>query len=163
MFHKLYKADEQALYKIIDKHVFQINIKIKLCIYYKNKKIKNSVMKNNSTNVSVTRADKSHLIYKFTCPERECQSLNQTYIGLTSCTLRERIINHRYKGSIFAHYFQKHGKKLEINQTIEATEILYHCDRKSDLHIFEALFIRKMKPTLNENISDFTCLKLKIY
>ena len=114
-------------------------------------------MKNNLTNNNVNHAEKSHLIYKFDCPERNKR------IQLTSCTLRERFVGHRNKGSIFAHYFQKHGKKPEVNQLVDATKILYHCDKPSDLHIFEALFIRKMKPNLNENISDFTCLKLKIY
>ena len=73
-------------------------------------------------------------------------------------------INHRNKGSIFAHYFQKHGgQKPEDDKIVKATNILYHCDKKIDLHIFEALFIRKFKPSLNENTSDFTCLSLNIF
>ena len=163
-YHKLYQADEDALRKIIRDKVLQVNVKIKLCIYYKNKKIKDCIMKNNMTNSTVVHADKSHLIYEFICPERECQSLKESYIGLTSCTLRERFINHRNKGSIFAHYFQKHGgQKPEVDKIVKATNILYHCDKKIDLHIFEALFIRKFKPSLNENTSDFTCLSLNIF
>ena len=110
--------------------------------------------------------DKSHLVYEFTCPERECQSLKQSYIGLTSCTLRERFIKHRNNenSSISAHYSTKHGvQKPDVNIMLSATKILYHCDRKYDLHIFEALFIRKFKPSLNENVSYFTCLPLNIY
>ena len=163
-YHKLYKADEAALRKILKQHVFQINVKIKLCIYYKNKNIKDTVIKNNLSNSSVPHADKSHLVYEFTCPERECQSLNQSYIGLTSCTIRERFINHRNKGSIFAHYFKKHGgQKPDIDRMVAATKVLYHCENRNNLHIFEALFIRKFRPTLNENTSDFTCLSLNIY
>ena len=121
-------------------------------------------MKNNLTNSRVAHEDKSHVVYEFQCPERECQSLKQTYIGLTSCTLRERFTNHRNKGSIFAHYFLKHGgEKPVVKNMLQATKILYHCDQKFNLHIFEALFIRKFKPNLNENISDFSCLTLNIY
>ena len=163
-YHKFYRADEIAIPKIIKIHVFQINVKLKLCIYYKNRKIKDAVMKNNLTNISVNHADKSHLVYKFDCPERECQSLKQTYTGPTSCTLRERFVHHRNRGSIFAHYFHQHGgNKPEINSLLAATKILYHCEKTSDLHIYEALFIRKFRPNLNENVSDFNCLKLKIY
>ena len=88
------------------------------------------------TNSSVSHADKSHLVYEFTCPERECQSLNQSYIGLTSCTIRERFINHRNKGSIFAHYFKKHGgQKPDVDRMVAATKVLYHCDNRNHRHI----------------------------
>ena len=43
------------------------------------------------------------------------------------------------------------------------TKILYMCDDRRKLPIFEALHIRKMKPTLNENVNDFDCLSLGIH
>ena len=47
--HLNYKKDERALHSIIEKHVKPIsdNSKLKLIIYYKNKKSSNLIMKNN--------------------------------------------------------------------------------------------------------------------
>ena len=160
----MYKADETALKKIIKHHVFQVKVKIKLCIYYRCKKIRDLIIKNNLTNPNVQHADKSHLIYEFICQERECLSLKNSYIGLTTCTLRDRMKGHRHKGSIFAHYMTNHGQiKPQVENLLSSTKILYHCDKKIDLEIYEALFIRKFKPNLNENVSYFECLKLNIY
>ena len=58
-------------------------------------------------------ADKSQLAYEFICPERECQSLKESYIGLTLYTLWERFFNHRNKGFIFAYYFHKHVMEVK--------------------------------------------------
>ena len=65
-YHSMYKADEAALKKIVKNHVFQVKVKIKLCIYYRSKKIRDLIIKNNLTNPNVEHAEKSHLIYEFT-------------------------------------------------------------------------------------------------
>ena len=162
-FHKLYKADKAALKKILKRDIFEINVKVKLNIYYKNKKVRDFVMKNNLSGSIPLHSEKSHVVYEFVCPERECMSLNNSYIGLTTCTLKERFTGHKYKGAIFAYYHRKHACRPELDNLLSATKILYNCDNRFELPIYEALFIRKKKPNLNENILDFTCLKLNIF
>ena len=90
-------------------------------------------------------------------------NVNNSYIGLTTMTLRDRMSAHRYQGSIFKHSRTIHGVSPQIDDLLQNTKILY-CESDSYLLAkFEALHIRKLKPRLNENISDFTCLKLNIY
>ena len=143
--------------------MFEIEIKIKLLIYYKNKKVNNLLMKNNLTRENIPEECKSGVVYEFKCQEGECKSLNNSYIGLTTCTLKERLTGHRYKGSIFAHYRLKHQKSPEVDELIKSTRILYHESNPFQLSIYEALHIRRLKPALNENLSDFNCLKLNIF
>ena len=162
-FHKLYKADETALKKILKRDIFEINVKIKLNIYYKNKKVRDFIMKNNLSGTTPPHSEKSHIIYEYVCPERECLSLNYSYIGLTTCTLKERLTGHKYKGAIFDHHHRKHACRPALENLLSATKILYYCDNRFDLPIYEALFIRKNKPKLNENVLDFACLKLNIF
>ena len=102
-------------------------------------------------------------MYEYVCNIGECKSLHNTYIGLTNCTLEERLKQHRYKGSIFAHMATVHGCKPKLDDLVRSTRILYTCDDRRKLPIFEALHIRKNKPTLNENVNDFECLSLAIY
>ena len=108
---------------------------------------------------------KSHVVYKFTCNLGECSSLESknSYIGLTTITLKKRLSAHRYQGSIFKHFHNKHGVSPNLNYLLESTEILYHESDPFQLHVYEALHIRKFRPTLNENNDDFYCLKLNIY
>ena len=78
-------------------------------------------------------------------------------------TLKKRMSAHRYQGSIFKHLHNIHGVRPNINNLLESTEILYHEGDQFQLHVYEALHIRKFRPTLNENNDDFTCLKLNIF
>ena len=154
--------DELALKKILKRHVFEVKVKIKLIIYYKSKKTSSIIMQNNMSKSALPDGDRSHVIYEFSCPERACSSSKISYIGLTNCTLRERLRGHKYKGSIFEHFRRIHNKSPILEDLLSSTKILYFCDNRKDLSVFEALFIKKWKPTLNENTRDFTCLKLHI-
>ena len=78
-------------------------------------------------------------------------------------TIKERLSAHRYKGSIFAHFRSTHGCSPTLDNMAENTKIIYRESDSFQLHIYEALHIRKFKPKLNENTIDFTCLKLNIY
>ena len=78
-------------------------------------------------------------------------------------TLKERLSAHRYKGAIFEHFHLVHGCTPTIDLLSENTEILYRETDAFQLHIYEALHIRKYRPSLNSNTSDFSCLKLNIY
>ena len=89
--------------------------------------------------------------------------ISNEYIGLTTQTLKERMVGHRHQGSIFAHFRNVHGIKPEVAHLLENTQILYRENDQFQLHIYEALHIRKFKPKLNENVSDFCCLKLNFF
>ena len=82
------------------------------------------------------------------------------YIGMTSMTLKERLSAHRYQGSIFKHYRLAHCVKPTLDKLLENTSIIYRVKDRRRLNIFEALLIRIKKPILNENLTDFYCLKL---
>ena len=108
---------------------------------------------------------KSHVVYRFHCKLGECFSAQprNVYIGLTTMTLKERMSAHRYKGSIFEHFRTKHGVSPTVDQLLGSTEIIYRENDSFQLHVYEALHIRKFQPPLNENKNDFTCLKLNIF
>ena len=86
-----------------------------------------------------------------------------SYIGMTTMTLRDRLIAHKYKGSIFAHLRTVHAVNPDIDVLLDNTNILYNEKDQFQLQIYEALHIRKFQPSLNENQRDFTCLKLNIF
>ena len=88
------------------------------------------------------------------------------YIGMTTCTLKERFRNHRYQGSIFEHFVVKHDDatiKPKLEELLDCTEILYFENNPVLLHIFEALHIKKNSPNLNNINEDFQCLKLNMH
>ena len=164
-FSPRYREDELAINKIIKNNVFQVSCKINLLIYYKSRKTCNLIMKNNISAQTLPNINRSHLVYKFTCNESECMSLNfkNSYIGYTTQTLQDRLKGHRYAGSIFAHYFSAHGDRPTLQGLVNNTEIMYSCDDPIRLRIFEAILIRKFKPLINENLDDFACNKLRFF
>ena len=107
----------------------------------------------------------SVVVYEYTCNLGECNSLTpkNLYIGLTTCTLKERFRHHRYQGSIFKHLRDVHDHVPTVDDLCRATKILYTSQNKYDLDVYEALFIRKYRPKLSENLENFDCLNLKIY
>ena len=148
-FHDKYKLDEDALRKIIKNHVLEVQVNLKLVIYYKSPKVKNLVMKNNLCSLPMSNGEKSHLIYEFRCQEGQCAALNNSYIGMTNCTLKNRLTRHKYQGAIFSHFRVEHAKNPDVETLLNFTEIIYFCDHPVLLPIIEALFIRKNKPNLN--------------
>ena len=119
-------------------------------------------MKNNLSKVNLLDKHRSHVVYEFVCSKGECSSSKISYIGMTNCTLSERMGGHRYQGSIFDHFRRVHGQSPTIDELVNSSKILYFCDNRRNLPVFEALLIRKLKPNLNNNIRDFSCLKLSI-
>ena len=127
-YHPNYKQDEEALKKIIKSHVLQVRVKIKLLIYYKSPKVSNLIMQNNLSKMRVPDSERSHLLYEFQCQEGQCSALNNSYIGMTACTLKSRLSRHRYQGAIFSHFHTAHKKNPDINTLLSFTKILYSCD-----------------------------------
>ena len=76
--------------------------------------------------------------------------------------MQERLNKHKYQGSIFNHLWTKHGFRAETNDLLRNTKILYFCNSNENISTYEALHIKKFKPTLNNISNDFLCLKLNI-
>ena len=142
-----YKHDEKRLKDIITSHVVGNNDeKVKLFIYYKNKRVKNLFIKNNIHTVPVEK--KSHLVYAYSCKQEGCRPLNM-YIGYTECSLTDRMRNHTQNGSIIKHSMDVHKQKLTTAQILECTKILRFFNTKEELTIAEALIIKEKEPSLN--------------
>ena len=90
-YSKNYKVDEKILRSILKRHVWEINVKIKLVIYYKSKTTSDLIIRNNISKAVVPPFQRSHLVYEYVCNLGECKSLQNSYIGLTNCTLEERL------------------------------------------------------------------------
>ena len=148
-YHSRYKLDEEAIRKIIKNHVLQLTVKIKFHIYYKSPKVHNLIMKNNLSKTPVPDGDKSHLVYEFKCQEGQCSALNNSYIGMTTLTLRGRLARHMHQGAILSHFHSAHKKKPDIDTVLKFTRVLYLCNHPILLPIIKALFIRKNKPNMN--------------
>ena len=119
-------------------------------------------MQNNLSKTQLPDRLRSHVVYEFQCVEGDCISSKNSYIGMTNCSLLERMGKHRHSGSILAHYDSVHNSVPTIESLINSTKILYYCDNRRLLPVFEALFIKKYKPNLNVNLRDFRCLNLNI-
>ena len=117
-------------------------------------------MQNNLSQTQLPDRRRSHVVYEFNCVEGDCVSSKNSYIGMTNCSLLERMGKHRHSGSILAHYKSVHNKVPTIESLINSSKILYYCDNQRFLPVFEALFIKKYEPNLNANLCDFICLNL---
>ena len=106
--HTEYKTDEKVVKKILHANISckDSSNKLNVVVYYKNAKSKDFVMKNNLYRKKGREIDQSNIIYEFKCPEDECvrhPSLNNVYIGHTTCTLSRRLSLHLQNGAIKMH------------------------------------------------------------
>lgn len=158
-----YKNEEKSLHNIIDKHIKPTNpsAKVKLIIYYRNRKLRNLFIKN-KPNIAIDPALKHHVVYQYTCDKGGCNS-NNKYIGYTTTTLYQRFGSHTQSGSIRKHLTEEHGiTSLKRRDLLESTQVLHQDDRRRDLIFMEALLIKELSPTLNAQ--DEGCeLILKIF
>ena len=95
-----YKEEEKLLQNITSRNIApkDNNKKIRLKIYYKNKKLRQQFIKNG---VSSTKED-NNVVYQYTCSYAGCHS--STYIGYTTNLLTQRMKQHFYSGSIREHH-----------------------------------------------------------
>jgi DNA-binding HxlR family transcriptional regulator len=143
-----YKMEEQRLQDIVTRNIISRNDneRVKLHIYYRNRKLKSLVIRNNPHKP----ADAFNVVYQYTCEHEECNS-SSTYIGYTEATLTERLRNHTQHGSIIKHLREKHGiRKMATKDLVKSVTVLGKANCRSDLLILEALLIKDFKPTLNE-------------
>ena len=103
---------------------------------------------------------RSSAIYKY-----ECSSCNASYIGCTSRHYETRISEHlgvssRTKRPLTQPPFssiRNHSNSTGHILSTDAFSILAQCSN-IDLHILESIYIRIMKPSLNEMSSSFPLL-----
>ena len=153
-----YKQDENNLTRIINNNIQPVaNNKIKLCIYYKNRKLSQLLIKNN---INPT-PDDNHVVYAYTCPKAECQPA-KLYVGYTQTSLKQRVIMHAQSGSILSHNIQTHQHKIKTKEILEHTTVIYKSPHKQELQLAEALYIKQLSPALN-NQREGLHLILKVF
>ena len=147
-----YKTEEKQLKNIVYKFVKPISDdhQLDLCLYYKNRKLKNLFIRNK--NKTENSSSRDHVVYMYTCNKDGCNSSvdPQQYIGYTTCTLEERFRTHTQIGSIKNHLSTIHNiKRIPKKELLDTTKVLRGCQSKRKLIITEALVIKELKPSLN--------------
>ena len=148
-----YKQDEQRLKKIIKDNVKTKNPrdKLQLVIYYRSRKTKDLIMRNNLT-PKVRDLARTNMIYDFQCKIDECAHQNRSdgqYSGLTKCTLSRRLTYHLQVGAIKNHCLETHGRKITRKEIVEMTKARYYENDYRRLEILEALIIHFEDPVIN--------------
>jgi hypothetical protein len=145
-----YKIIEKELQKIIKYSVKPTvpNGNIKLLIYYKNKKLKNIFIKNNTNKTT----EDFNVVYKYTCEEAPCKEAQSSYIGHTTTTIKERMKQH---SSIKKHYKETHNRNITGSEMAQNVSILAKLNSKQELQILEALLIKQHRPFINIQTDDF--------
>ena len=153
-----YKEDERAIKDIIRRNVTprESNDKLSIIIYYRSKKTSSLLMKNDTAPrpVGVRR---SHVVYKFTCPEEDCTPL-ASYVGMTTTTLSRRLTLHLQQGGPKEHLQTIHGRSLDRETIVNQTEIIAAEKDPRRLAILEAVIIKEMHPSINRQVEDFATL-----
>jgi hypothetical protein len=105
-----YKLKEHKLKEIIKCNVEPTDIatRIQVTIYYKTKKLRNLFIKN-SCLPKKELTEENHVVYQYICNQGECNLTNKKYIGYTTMTLKERMIQH---ASIKKHHSIAHKRKI---------------------------------------------------
>ena len=159
-YHKNYRKDEKALRDIITNniHVIDQETKLKLIIYYSNKRTCNLIMKNNplDTRSSLKRRN---VVYQFTCPIPRCPG---EYIGMTTLALSKRISCHAQEGNVYNHFVNNHNMTPDRNTIVNSFKII---DCNSDLRrlrFLEALHIAEKKPNINITQEPFMLPSLSV-
>ena len=143
--NNMYKQEEKTLRKIIENNTKPANsTQIKLMIYYRNRKIKNLFIRNNPC----LDLNQHHVVYQYGCPVEECKP-SKIYIGYTTTTLKQRMVQHAQNGSIENHSKTAHHYKINSKEIVDNTIILFKSSERNDLVIAEALLIKSENPPLN--------------
>jgi len=89
----------------------------------------------------------------------KCRLGDANYVGYTCQHLYQRVEEHKGSSSIGNHIKEQHG--TVPSDIYRDFKILRKCQSKFDCLIYEMLFIKELKPTLNKQ-SDSICAKLFI-
>ena len=160
-----YQKDEKVLKDLIAENVtMKEKNRLKLVIYYKNRKTRDLVMKNNLGN-KVRELARTNVIYDIRCQKGECDHLpprNSTYSGFTTCTMSRRLTFHLRDGAVQRHCIAKHKEKVTRKEIETFTKIRYQESDTNRLEILEAIIIHFEDPEINKQDTG-TVRKLKLY
>ena len=147
-----FKTDTKRLRSIVSKHVLPASSddNVKLTTFYKPMKLSSKF----STRIRTSDAEKSSLVYQFTCPEPSCNEV--TYIGYTNQKLISRVKQHRFKESgICKHYLATHNNRPPFsNELIRSFTILYRSGDLMSVKIAEAIAIKNDRPIINTKYDE---------
>ena len=87
-----------------------------------------------------------------------CDLCDADYVGYTARHLHQRIAEHKYS-AIGKHLFEVHGDKILLNEDQFRVLDLKKCRGKFDCLVYETLFIKELRPSLNTQ-SDSISAKL---
>ena len=139
-----YRKDEKVLKDLIrDNVTMRENNRLKLVIYYKNRKTRDLVMKNNLGN-NVRELARTNVIYDIDCRKGDCEHLplrNRSYSGLTTCTMSRRLTFHLQDGAVQRHHLAVHKEKVTRKEIEACTKIRYQENDTNRLEILESLII----------------------
>ena len=122
--------------------------KIKFIPYYRSSTITSLITKNNQGPPTPT-LKKTNVIYQYQCPHGDCEHHPSTYIGLTTTTLSRRLTMHLASGGPKQHALENHNLTLTRNDLVSNTKIIYNQSNHNKLSIMEALLIKKLQPSIN--------------
>ena len=157
-----YQVDEKVIKQIIQSNVepTKKDTKVNLRVYYKNRKVRDLIMRNNMTRDD-SKLKRTNVVYKFTCPHEDCRLRTADYIGLTTTTLSRRLTMHLREGAPQQHMAKNHQTKISRNDLTTNTTILKSNSNRRRLPVLEALLIRRDKPALNKQLTS--CITLELY
>ena len=121
----------------------------------------------NNLNKPLEPLHQSNIIYKFTCPmlhgeATESEPKPHEYIGYSQCTMRKRLQNHTYQGSIKNHFLNNHNISPNLELLTNNTTIINKGINKQELLIKEALHIKQQTPIINKQYDTFPII-LKLF
>ena len=159
-----YQKDEKALKDLVRENVtMKENNKLKLVIYYKNRKARDLVMKSNLGN-DVRELARTNIIYDIDCNKGDCEHLpkrNRSYSGLTTCTMSQRLTYHLQDGAVQRHHKEVHKEKVTRKEIEAYTKVRYQERDINRLEILEALIIHFEDPVINrQDTGKIRVLKL---
>ena len=129
--------------------------RIKLIIYYRNRKLRNLINENNPNKPT----EDFNVVYEYECNARSCKETNAFYIGLTNATIKKWFKQH---ASIKKHYATTHNRNITGSEMLKNVSALAWEHEKKDLLILEALLIKVHNPPINRQCEDFNRV-LKVF
>ena len=158
-FSSAYKEDERIITQLVRKNIkpSDPDKRVKLIIYYKTKKTSHLLLKNNPS-IERESLQKSHVIYRFTCNQGNCEVLPSTYVGMTTTRLSQRLTFHLASGAPKKHLKDQHRINITREMLTDNTEILTTCPDTRRLSILEALYTKAANPALNQQAQDLQAL-----
>ena len=162
-FSLAYKTDERII-PIFKKYVECTNRsdKIKFIPYCRSKTITSLGTKNNQ-GPPTPPLKKTNDIYQYQCSHIVTVHIsNNIFIGLNTTTLSRRLKMHQASGGPKQHALENHNLTLTRDDLVNNTKIFFNEFNHNKLSIIDALLIRKLQPSIN-NQSTVINRTLKLF